>query len=221
MGRLSNKVKLTRILEDNGYYLEKEYYVDDRKNDPHFHMPSWLHKETKEWITADASLDKDLKFLLKYGIDKELGHGIGLSSKDQLWYGWTHRGIAYFGIGTHVKKGNVAYTADNVYELYYDIIQWNKDYSDFNIDCYKIKDNTVVIEYPMIQCKLGKECPKLKHELEFDADVPYPPEVKAHECEYVEAESEFRTVNIGKGEWTAKTLEDAKEMAIAFRNGIS
>jgi hypothetical protein len=27
--------------------------------------------------------------------------------------------------------------------------------------------------------------------------------------------------DFGRGEWEAKTLEDAKEMAIDFRNGIS
>ena len=218
---MTNKAKIEEILKDNGYHLDKNYYVDGRTDDPDFHMPSWVHKETNEWVAADFNLEKEFKFLLDYGIDKELGHGIGFSSKDQLWYGWTHRGITSFGIGTKVKKGDVAYTADNVYELYYDIIQWNKEYSDFDINRYMIKDNTVVIEYPMVQCKLGKECPKLKHEVEFDANVPYPPEVKAHECEYVEAESDFRVMKTGKGEWVAKTSEDAKEMALAFKKGIS
>ncbi len=32
---------------------------------------------------------------------------MGFSEKDQKWYGWSHRALAGFGIGSRVKKGDV------------------------------------------------------------------------------------------------------------------
>lgn len=48
------------------------------------------------------------KFLKKHGI-KEISCGLGYSETENKWYGWSHRGIYGFEIGSHVKKGDCAY----------------------------------------------------------------------------------------------------------------
>ena len=84
-----------------------------------------------------VGLEDDLKFLADRGITEQLTHGVGFSPKDNKWYGWSHRAIYGFGIGSECKKGD---------------------------------------------------------------------------CHYVGSTP---------GEWIAKTMEDAKQMAIDFNNGVS
>jgi hypothetical protein len=53
-------------------------------------------------------------FFEKHGIKKQTmpGHNvpsIGFSEKEQKWYGWSHRAIYGFGVGSKVKKGDCAY----------------------------------------------------------------------------------------------------------------
>ena len=55
----------------------------------------------------------DLKYLLKYKIDKHLTHGLGFSTENQKWYGWSHRALFGFGIGSTVKKGDSGYKPMN------------------------------------------------------------------------------------------------------------
>lgn len=50
-------------------------------------------------------------FWEKHGIVKKI-HSIGFSEKEQKWYGWSHRAIYGFGIGSKVKKGDCAYTEE-------------------------------------------------------------------------------------------------------------
>lgn len=53
------------------------------------------------------------KLCVQYGIKPEKahpGHGvcsIGFSEKEQKWYGWSHRGIYGFGIGSTVRNGDI------------------------------------------------------------------------------------------------------------------
>ena len=48
------------------------------------------------------------KFLDKHGI-KEIKCGVGFSEDEQKYYGWSHRAIYGFGIGSKVKRGDCAY----------------------------------------------------------------------------------------------------------------
>ena len=43
---------------------------------------------------------------------------IGYCEDDGLWYGWSHRAIMGFDIGSTCKEGDIQYTPDNVDELY-------------------------------------------------------------------------------------------------------
>lgn len=85
-------------------------------------MKGWSDEPTK--ITAAYSKDGhyigDLKTAQmlcdKYGIRPERSKkshtvcSIGYSEKDGKWYGWSHRAIFGFSVGSKVKRGDCAYT---------------------------------------------------------------------------------------------------------------
>lgn len=113
---------------------------------------------------------------------------IGFCESDQKWFGWSHRAIHGFGVGSTVKKGDCGYVPSDVHEL------------DIG---YAESDET--IEVP---------CPATHTAKNFfiagsfsigDANT---------------LDSSNREV-FGRGEWTAKTLDDAKQMAIDFANGVA
>jgi hypothetical protein len=103
--------------------------------------------------------------VVKFGIVPESRSGksnedvcnIGFCEKEQKWYGWSHRAMYGFGIGTKVKKGDVSFLPAT------------------------------------------------------EADVP-----KDEYADWVLAGKP-----LGRGEWEAKTLEDAKEMACDFAKDIA
>jgi len=161
-----------------------------------------------------VGMENDLNFLLKRGITEEIqdGYGepktvcIGFNPIEKKWYGWSHRAIFGFGIGAECKKGHIHYSASNKKDFAEETLNW---YGDTDaIETYKInatvKEFTrdgvdgVLVQY-MYNNKVPNKTMRGKAEEVFN---PYP---KVW----------------GKGEWTAKTLEDAKQMAIDFAKGIS
>ena len=120
---------------------------------------SWLSKFDDSYITFEG-LEQDMKYLADREIIEQLTHGVGFSPKDNNWYGWSHRAIYGFNIGSTCKKGDCHYIAD----------------TPENIDSL--------------------------------------PEVNLFEGEYY-------IKKCGRGEWIAKTMEDAKQMAIDFNKGVS
>ena len=118
---------------------------------------------------------------------------IGFCEKEQKWYGWSHRALYGFGIGSQVKKGDCAFSPSTKEEQLEDIKSW------YNDDMYKnLKieptEQDIKISYNIVQETTGKIL-----------------------CRTV---TEYWNYN-GKGEWTAKTLEDAKQMAIDFANDVA
>lgn len=65
-------------------------------------------------ISMDESKKRKPDFFDKHGIKKETLPGnnvpsIGFSETEQKWYGWSHRAIYGFGVGSKVKKGHAGY----------------------------------------------------------------------------------------------------------------
>lgn len=118
---------------------------------------------------------------------------IGKSEIDGKWYGWSHRAIYGFEVGSQVKKGDCAYLPSNREEYIETLKDWYTDdmYKNVNIT---VSDNGIVIDYDIIQEGTGK----VMHSTHTEPlDIQY-----------------------GNGEWTAKTEEDAKQMAIAFAESV-
>lgn len=145
----------------------------------------------------------------KCGIKPELANpgdsvcSIGYSEKEGKWFGWSHRAIAGFQVGSEVKQGDVAYipSNDSDIERYLNNF-WNNNpnhydvkYTSNVIDPYGEQEGLGgMIEYKVKRTTDGKE-------LQFRHWMPY-------------------SAASGRGEWTAKTLDDAKQMAIDYANNI-
>lgn len=145
---------------------------------------------------------------VKMGIKPELSSqdhrtcSIGFCQEEQKWYGWSHRAIYGFGVGSQVKQGDCGYRAfDEADELLDCVRFWD---SDFHVDTtarVDINDNgekCIFVEWVYNDTVPNKKLRGTKNKME----VEYP---------------DF----FGRGEWTAKSLEDGKQMAIDFAEGVS
>jgi len=164
-----------------------------------------------------VGMENDLNFLLKRGVSEQIqdGYGepktccIGFNPTEQKWYGWSHRAIFGFGIGSDCKKGDCGYEADNKENFAQSCLDFWGDKE------YSIGDN---------HFQFGKG---LDYSGEKEVDgvwVAYTyndkvPNKSLRGTEYTHF-SQFPD-KWGKGEWTAKTLDEAKEMAIDFAKGVS
>jgi len=150
---------------------------------------------------AHVGLEKNIKFLADREITDQLTHGVGFSPKDGKWYGWSHRAIFGFEIGSTCKKGNCHYVGSTEAEQEEDAIRfWTED-DHLNVRCEGIKedgdDRWFMIEWDYTDKIPNK---KLRNT--------------------VGGVSHWITP-LGRGEWVAETMTDAKQMAVDFNEGVS
>lgn len=162
-----------------------------------------------------VGLESDLEYLFKKGIteqiqnhnnNKENTANIGFNPVEQKWYGWSHRAIFGFGIGSECKKGNCCYEPANKEDFKEDCLRFWGD-TDMNGDTNKT--NPTARE----EIRNGK----LGIYVEYTYDDKVPNEKMRGKISGVFSEYPKKW---GKGEWTAKTIEDAKQMAIDFAKNI-
>jgi hypothetical protein len=123
---------------------------------------------------------------------------IGFCEKEQKWYGWSHRAMFGFGIGSKCKKGDCGFVHGNVLELYASLSDEEKN----KVVCVDADGITMErITYSSVPVN------------------PDDPECAELKCS--DPKTSNYTINVGRGEWTAKTLDDAKQMAIDFARGVS
>ena len=142
---------------------------------------------------------------------------IGFCEKDQKWYGWSHRAIYGFGVGSKVEKGHIAYVADNPEELMQDYAEFYRDISE---ELYQQKLDSCAILEDRSGIRILLEPMKIKMYDTIDGALN---SLKNGDDDAEEIElfkDDVRIIKCGRGEWTAETLEDAKEMAIEFANGV-
>lgn len=94
--------------------MAKKFFDDNFncKTVPGFSFKGYFDKNTNAFVTDVPSDEKPtgtMKFFAKHGITKVYNGSIGFSEKEQKWYGWSHRAIYGFGIGSKVKKGDCGY----------------------------------------------------------------------------------------------------------------
>lgn len=180
------------------------------KNDPHPELglpnfPIYISKYDGSYITA-VGHEKRIKFLADREITEQLTHGVGFSLKDGKWYGWSHRAIHGFKVGSKCKVGDCHFRP--------------KDTHDFLKDCERFWDDTNHVwtrgVYESFIYTDGTKADGVRVSWLYDNTIPN--------------EKLRGTINSvftafpgiwGKGEWTAKTPADAKQMAIDFNRGVS
>ena len=119
---------------------------------------------------------------------------IGYSKKDKKWYGWSHRAIYGFGVGSKVKVGDCGFVPANKEEFRKDLENWYSDDLHKNVEFTEKK--TGISVYYEIHPKGGGGIMSSRYFHRY-------PKVW------------------GRGEWKAKNLQDAKQMAIDFARGVS
>lgn len=145
-----------------------------------------------------------IKFWKEHGINQVQANTgkvacIGFSEKEKKWYGWSHRAIYGFEVGSEVERGDCGYTATDADDFLAEMVRFwtddNKDVSGAHTE--KDGEKGVYVSY-LYSDEIPNE--KLRGQLSGHFS-PYPDEY-------------------GRGEWKAETLEDAKQMACDFASGV-
>jgi len=166
-----------------------------------------------------VGMEDQAKFLAKLEITEQLTHGVGFSPKDNKWYGWSHRAIFGFEIGSESKKGHCHYVAATPEELINDHVDW-MDYEDKDkkdqrrAECQILEDRSGIrILHSPVKINTAPSIESAMEAIE-DENIGSLPEVHvfSNDCSVIEC---------GRGEWVAETMEDAKQMAKDFRSGVS
>jgi hypothetical protein len=147
---------------------------------------------------------------------------IGFCEKEQKWYGWSHRAMFGFGVGSSVKKGDCAYIADTPEGLIDDRAEFFSDISEesahrHRAECQILLDRSGIriLHAPMMIPVASNLAEALDY---IDGEDPSDAGSMGVEDLYADAVS---IIKCGRGEWTAKTLDDAKQMAMDFAESVS
>ena len=141
----------------------------------------------------------------KIGIAPEVlrGHkvcSIGFCEREQKWYGWSHRAIYGFGVGSHVKPGNCGYMP--------------KDKEDFRLNCIRFWDDKGHDQTAAHETTEGGHS-GVRTEWRYAETVPNK-KIRGSISSVFTPYPEI----FGRGKWTAKTLDDARQMACDFAEGV-
>jgi len=182
-----------------------------------FEEPSevWKSKFDDSYL-IHVGLEKKIKFLADREITEQLTHGVGFSPKDGKWYGWSHRAIFGFSVGSTCKKGNCHYISNSLEEMIEDYVNSLSDTSKecadkYRSECSVLPDGSgILINHSGIELPMAQNLGELEDNLNWGKEL---------ETELVLAGVEIK--KCGRGEWVAKTMEDAKQMAKDFNEGVS
>jgi len=179
--------------------------VDTDKEGLEDALQSYVSKVDGSYLTF-VGLEENLKFLLRKGITEQVTNLLGFNPVEQKWYGRSHRAIFGFGIGSTCKKDNSGYRPSNKEDyiescrVFYGDLDMEKTGKDKVTATETIQDGTTGVSVAWIY-KKDHPNEKLRGTI-GTAFSPYPK-------------------TWGKGEWTATTLEEAKEMALDFAESVS
>lgn len=176
----------------------------------------YLSKFDNSYITM-LGQENNVSFLAEKEITEQLTHGVGYSPKDNKWYGWSRRAIFGFNIGSTCKKGDSHYMPATPEELIDGYAEFYSDISEELVnekrkECQILPDRSGIRVLPApLMIPVANSIEELTN---FIVD-----EVNLEEEDIFK--DKFYEIKCGKGEWTAKTMEDAKQMAIDFNEGVS
>ena len=181
-------------------WLDKVAYLDSMELIEGDVSRVYKSKFDNSYITH-VGMEDSVKYLADKGITDELTHGVGFSPKDNKWYGWSHRAIYGFDIGSECKKGDCHYFGDSLNAQKEDAVRfWSNKHCE-NVRCVGIirKD--------------GDEF--------FAINWDYLDTVPNKKLHGTTGKTQHYITHLGRGEWIAKTIDDAKQMAIDFNKGVS
>ena len=86
----------------------------------------YVSKYDGSYITR-VGLEERVSFLASRGITDFLQHGVGFSPSENKWYGWSHRAIYGFTIGSTCSKGDCHYFPNNIEDAIENALNFWKD----------------------------------------------------------------------------------------------
>lgn len=160
------------------------------------------------------------EFLIRKGITSQVqprGDGttcvVGFCPDELKWYGWSHRAIYGFGIGSAVRQGDCAFSPSCPEEVEQAMLEfWDL------VDPYawrECENETVVCKNRLFRSVQTRQDGVLGWLVAYDTIF-----IGADRHSVNTYFSPYPKV-WGRGAWTAKTIEDAKQMAIDFAEGVS
>lgn len=152
--------------------------------------------------------------LFKRGINPELINqdykvcSIGFCKNENKWYGWSHRAIYGFGVGSKVKKGDTNYIAPDRESFLNQCKDfWSEMEKDVSVNVTaKEGINETIDDEDKTRFEIGVW-------VNFESAKKSRSEISSIFTAY--------PTRYGFGEWQAKTLDDAKLMAIDFAESVS
>ena len=180
---------------------------DDYLNIVNKESGAYLTLATKHKVVAiPDALDFLIERGITEGIDSTFGKGrpanFGFSPKENKWFGWSHRAIYGFTIGSTVKKGDIGFRASNKEDFEEDLIRfWTSDNDETEVKIQNRTDKGFELAITLSHDSTEHPGEKVKGQ-EYIWPYRYPKEY-------------------GRGEWTAETMEDAKQMAMDFAENIA
>ena len=170
------------------------------KEHPDFGNMCWYSKFDDSYITPDGQLDI-VTSLAELDITEQLTHGVGFSPTHNKWYGWSHRAIYGFTIGSTCKKGDCHYKGSTIEEQKEAAIAFWEDEYHVNVRVDGIIEEG--------------------GDRYFDISWEYTDDVPNKSIRGTTGGVHHHIGELGRGEWVAETMEDAKQMAIDFNGGVS
>lgn len=160
--------------------------------------------------------------LLHYGITEQFESvvpestiaSIGFNPTEQKWYGWSHRMIHGFGIGSEVNIGDCAFVPSTKEEFEASLRRFWED--GVQRECGRGGEDSCVTEFTAFE---HDEINLATNEL----GVSYTMETTFSSGRFPIVNSDFAPYPNpwGRGAHTATTLEEAKGMAIAFALSVA
>ena len=173
-------------------------------------IDAWYSKTDGSYLTF-TSITTDIAWMAELGLTELQSTSpggntaqIGYHAPSNKWYGWSHRAVYGFGIGHEVKKGHAGYQPSSI-----------DDFIEQRIAFWSDEDTKNVKAVPATNNKGEKGV-----QVTWDYITPHPL-LGEKGGSFVYLGPEFSKGNWGKGEWTAETIDDAKQMAVDFARGVS
>ena len=140
---------------------------------------------------------------------------VGFNSEENTWFGWSHRATAAFKVGSTVSRGDCAYVPTDKEDL----VGYLKGFWEHGVPRQGGGSNahmtfTTTIENVRFDVTVDGVLGLVYNQIGTCSDPNGP-------CLSAIDSFEPYPVPWGRGEWTAHTIDDAKEMAVAFARSVS
>lgn len=131
----------------------------------------------------------------------------GWSEKDQSWYGWSHRAMCMFSVGSVVSIGDVAYVPTDQDDALAAAVRFWQEPSALDV-----KGQFIGVDE-----ESGRPMFEITWTRSLDPALVPNEKLRGKKASI----THYGPDKYGRGAWTAETLDDARQMAQDFAEGVS